>query len=77
MTEIIRDLGPFYTNPNIFETGQFFYTSSPRMNERIHLLRVDGRPIIAQSITVSKNVPGRELVKMRVESKRQTSLVRG
>ena len=47
------------------------------MNERIHLLRVDGRPIIAQSITVLKNVPGREVVKMRVESKRQTSLVRG
>ena len=47
------------------------------MNERIHLLRVDGRPIIAQSITVSKNVPGREVAKMRVESKRQTSLVRG
>ena len=26
------------------------------MNERIHLLRVDGRPIIAQSIMVSKNI---------------------
>ena len=37
------------------------------MNERIHLLRVDGRPIIAQSIMVSKNVPEREIVKMRVE----------
>ena len=47
------------------------------MNERIHLLLVYGRPVYAQSIRVSKNVPGREVVKMRVESKRQTSLVRG